>query len=337
MLEFRRLTASFVHSIKHIDFGLHYRKKTNINNLDYQLKWELRRVNFWINTPVCSFVKMFELTEPLAITLMTRFLNHLDLLDTIPTSATDSNALSVEMQKEHADAVLRNLLAVGRFLGGREDIKWVGSKKRKNLGSNEDEKAELVDNDLEEDASGTFDITDVAETALIAETTATAPMAFVVLMDKVCKIGRKCHHVLPISTSLKFYAAILVSSSGVFASKTEDETFGPAFVSMLKLIDHVQTFSISRDQVRSKEWRSTLELSTLLLDRVKTLLGADRHGVLNLALVKSMSAARLSRKEEKRRLVMIDPEKAAKIKAKENQKKYKARKVSSNRKPKRKY
>ena len=26
------------------------------------------------------------------------------------------------------------------------------------------------------------------------------PMAFIVLMDKICKIGRKCRHILPIST-----------------------------------------------------------------------------------------------------------------------------------------
>lgn len=270
---------------------------------------------------------MFQLTEPMAITLMTRFLNHLDLLDTLPTTPTDPNALPVEQQNDHAAAVLRNLLAVGKFLGEREDIKWIGHKKRRNIES-EDE-SESVDEAGLDTVADTVAIT-------IPSTVSTPPMAFVVLMDKVCKIGRKCHHVLPISTSLKFYAAILLTGD-IFANKTEDEAFEPAFSAMLKLIDHVQTFSISRDQVRSKEWRSTLELSTLLLDRLKTLLGSDRHSALNLALVKSMSAARLARKEEKRRLVMVEPEKAAKLKAKENQKKYKARKVSANRKPKRKY
>ena len=242
---------------------------------------------------------MFHLTEGLSITLMPRFLNHLDLLDSLNSSSPDST-VSVEMQNEHADAVLRNLLRVGKFLGDREDVKWIGSKKRRTMPGQ---------------GSTSEDIC----------VEAAAPAAFVVLMDKVCKIGRKCRHVLPIATCLKFYAAILVTCQAVLVARIDDTALEPAFISMLKLVDHVQTFTISRDQVRRKDWKSALELSAVLLDRLRGFLGADRHAALNLTLVKSMSAARIARKEEKRRLVMVEPEKAARMKAHGNQRKYKAK------------
>lgn len=274
----------------------------------------------------------FQLTEPLSITLMTRFLNHLHLLDTLNSTDSDSsNNVSVEVQKDHADAVLKNLLAVGKFLGERDDIKWVGSKKRNDKIKQEHENNSDSDNEEECDISElNSNLNSNSNSNSVS--VSSAPPAFVVLMDKICKIGRKCRHVLPISTCLKFYAAILVTCDSVLSIHINDSSFESVFTAMLKLIDHVQTFSISRDQVRSKEWRSTLELSSVLLLRLKSFLGEDRHAVLNLCLVKSMSAARIARKEEKRRIVLMDPEKAAKMKSKDNQRKYKARKNNNSKK-----
>ena len=267
----------------------------------------------------------FQLTEQLSITLMTRFLNHLDLLD-------DVNAtVSVEKMKmdEHADAVLRNLLAVGKFLGEREDIKWIGTKKRQEKEKIYGDDVSNVSSGDEEDNTASADTADTADTADKSNSLLNVPpMAFIVLMDKICKIGRKCRHTLPISTCLKFYAAILLSCERI----TSDIAFERAVLAVLKLIDHVQTFSISRDQVRSPQWRSCLDLASTLLTRLKSLLGEDRHAALNLLLVKSMSKARIERREEKRRMVLMEPERAAKIKAKGNQKKYKARKKSADRK-----
>ena len=271
----------------------------------------------------------FQLTEQLSITLMTRFLNHLDLLDDVNVS------VSVEKMKmdEHADAVLRNLLAVGKFLGEREDIKWIGSKKRQEKEKEKEVEGVNMSSDSEdEDEEDTAITADTADTIIttadksISTSPHTPPMAFIVLMDKICKIGRKCRHTLPISTCLKFYAAILLSCERI-VSEIE---FEPAVLAVLKLIDHVQTFSISRDQVRGPQWRSCLDLASTLLTRLKSLLGEDRHAALNLLLVKSMSKARIERREEKRRMVMMEPERAARIKAKGNQKKYKARKKSAS-------
>lgn len=253
-----------------------------------------------------------QLTENLAMTLMSRFLNHLELLDTINSENLETGDEIVikydkKTQEEHGDAVLRNLLKVGRFLGEHEEIKWIGSEKRNKSRAENDEK-EM------EDVNGS-----------------SAPLAFVVMMDKICKIGRKSNRVLAISTCLKFYAAILVSCPNLTNGEEEGESlYESAFLSMLKLIDHVQTFTISRDQVKSSEWRSCLELASVLLDRLKTVvLGEDLHAALNLKLVKSMSAAKIKRREEKRQLVLAEPEKAAKLKQKENQKKYRARKNKS--------
>ena len=257
---------------------------------------------------------------------MTRFLNHLDLLDDVNVS------VSVEKVKmdEHADAVLRNLLAVGKFLGEREDIKWIGFKKRQEKEKEKEIEGDNMsgDSEDEDENENTADTSDISVTTYTAADKSTSPhappMAFIVLMDKICKIGRKCRHTLPISTCLKFYAAILLSCERIL----NDIAFEPAVLAVLKLIDHVQTFSISRDQVRSPQWRSCLDLASTLLTRLKSLLGEDRHAALNLLLVKSMSKARIERREEKRRMVMMEPERAARIKAKGNQKKYKARKKS---------
>lgn len=262
-----------------------------------------------------------QLNEPLAITLMTRFLNHLDLLDGLSVDAGASNAVSVETQNAHADAVLRNLLSVAKFLGERDDIKWMGSKKRMDAVK----KGDLRDFDAGRKAGAK------EESEQHEPNSSAAPSAFVVLLDKVCKIGRKCRHVLPISTCLKLYAAVLVSCDSILSDRTAAASFEAVFVAMLKLVDHVQTFSISRGQVRSREWRSTLELASALLVRLKTVLGEDRHAVLNLSLVRSMSAARIARREEKRRLVLMDPDKAAQTKARDNQRKYRHRKKSSSR------
>lgn len=264
------------------------------------------------------------LNEQLAITLVSRFLNHLEILDTINADGNE-NIVDKQMESEHADAVLKNLLAVGKFLGEHSEIKWIGAAKRKELQSKEDsESVESSDSEeIEQDeADLSENITKFASTDL-----SSSPFAFVVLMDKICKIGRKARRALLISSCLKFYAAILISSCTEFVEIPEYE---PVFLSMLKFIDHVQTFTISRDQSRSQEWRSALELSSALLDRLKNLLGEDRHSALNLKLVKSMSAARLARREEKRQMVLMEPEKAAKLKSKENQKKYRARKKKSS-------
>lgn len=243
---------------------------------------------------------------------MSRFLNHLELIDTINSDNIETSEEIVikydaAIQEEHSDAVLRNLLKVGRFLGENEDIKWIGAEKR----SKEHETKEVNTDKGKEDN----------ETE--------PPLAFVVMMDKICKIGRKSSRVISIKTCLKFYAAILVSCPFLTENMDKKE-FEPAFMSMLKLIDHVQTFTISRDQVKSKDWRSCLELASTLLDRLKIVLGDDRHATLNLRLVKSMSAAKIKRREEKRQMVLAEPEKAAKLKQKENQKKYRARKTKSN-------
>lgn len=245
------------------------------------------------------------LDEQLAITLMGRFLNHLELLDTINDNES-GNIVEKNLETEHADAILRNLLTVAKFLAEHCEIKWIGASKRKDL---EEKGKNLNESDSEYYEKKTDAVL--------------PPSAFIVLMDKICKIGRKARRILLIETCLKFYAAILISSCTEFGDNSE---YDPVFSSMLKFIDHVQTFTISRDQSRSKEWRSTLELSAALLDRLKNVLGEDRHSDLNLKLVKSMSAARLARREEKRQMVLMEPEKAAKIKSKENQKKYRARK-----------
>lgn len=243
---------------------------------------------------------------------MSRFLNHLELLDTINSENIETNEEIVvkydaAIQYEHSDAVLRNLLKVGKFLGENEDIKWIGSEKRSKV---REIKEKSVDKDEERQENE-------------------PPLAFVVMMDKICKIGRKSNRVISIRTCLKFYAAILVSCP-ILTENLDKKEFEPAFMSMLKLIDHVQTFTISRDQVKSKDWRSCLELASTLLDRLKIVLGDDRHATLNLKLVKSMSAAKIKRREEKRQMVLAEPEKAAKLKQKENQKKYRARKTKSS-------
>lgn len=249
-----------------------------------------------------------ELNENLAITLMSRFLNHLELLDTINSENIETSDEIVikydkRTQEEHGDAVLRNLLKVGRFLVEHEEIQWIGSEKRN--------KSRAKNKEME-DANGS----------------SAPPLAFVVMMDKICKIGRKSNRVLAISTCLKFYAAILISCPNF--TSNQESLYEGAFLSMLKLIDHVQTFTISRDQVKSPEWRSCLELAAALLDRLKTVvLGEDRHAALNLKLVKSMNAAKIKRREEKRQLVLAEPEKAAKLKQKENLKKYRSRKNKS--------
>ena len=285
-----------------------------------------------------------QLTESLSITLMSRFLNHLELLDTINNENIESPDEIVikydkAMQEEHGDAVLRNLLKVGKFLGEREEIKWVGSEKRKKAIEDVDEDAKNEDS-KNKDAKNNDTVTSdtVTSTATSTATSDSAPLAFVVMMDKICKIGRKCNRVISIVTCLKFYAAILVSCPSL-TENTDKKDFEAAFLSILKLIDHVQTFTISRDQVKSKEWRSCLELAGVLLDRIKSVLGEDRHAELNLRLVKSMSAAKIKRREEKRQLVLAEPEKAAKLKQRENQKKYRARKnkTSTGGKSKRKY
>lgn len=270
---------------------------------------------------------VLELTEPLAITLMTRFLNHLELLDTMNNEnrgeGVEEVLVSDEMINEHADAVLRNLLVVGKYFGSHEDIKWIGNEKR--------EKGQEQGQEQEQDLDSTTcssGISQETETRIQIQTKI-CPLAFVVLIDKVGKIGRKAHSVPLLSTCLKFYAALLISSPAL-TENIHNLAYERAYLSILKYIDHVQTFTISRDQVRKREWRSALELAGHLLDRIKNILGEDLHSTLNLKLVKSMSAARITRLEEKRRMVLMDPELAAKIKAKENQKKYRARKVKSS-------
>lgn len=256
------------------------------------------------------------------MTLMSRFLNHLELLDTINSENSDYSADEIvvkygaAVQGEHADAVTRNLVKVGQFLGENDRIKWVGSSKR----------GDVVEATLENTVD-TLDTLDTVDTPTSTSTSTinSAPMAFVVLMDKICKMGRKASRALLISTCLKLYATLLLTCP-CLSENTQDSSYEPAYLAILKLIDHVQTFTISRDQVRGKEWRSTLELAGVLLDRIKTILGEDQYAVLNLRLVKSMSAARLARREEKRQMVLSEPEKAAKLKSKENQKKYQARK-----------
>ena len=250
------------------------------------------------------------LNEQLAVTLMSRFLNHLELLDKMSPDVSENSTIK-DLESKHSDAVLKNLLTVGIFLGEHFEIKWLGAAKRI-------EQQKLVDApDFEESKNQSASVIPLN----------LPPVAFVVMMDKICKIGRNAQRSVLISSCLKAFAAILISSCTDFNEISEYE---PVFLSMLKLIDHVQTFTISRDQSRSKEWRSTLELAGILLDRLKTLLGEDHYSLLNLKLVKSMSAARLVRREEKRQLVLMEPEKAAKLKAKENQKKYRARKHKSN-------
>ena len=253
-----------------------------------------------------------QLTENLAITLMSRFLNHLELLDTINSENIEmSNEIVIKydkaIQEEHGDAVLRNLLKVGRFLGENEEIKWIGTEKRNKTRETAENDEENVENSV----------------------SLNPPLAFIVMMDKICKIGRKSNRVISISTCLKFYAAIIVSCPSL-TENLDNKEFEGAFMSMLKLIDHVQTFTISRDQVKSKDWRSCLELASILLDRIKSILGDDQQSALNLRLVKSMSEAKIKRREEKRQMVLAEPEKAAKLKQKENQKKYRARKNKIN-------
>jgi hypothetical protein len=154
-------------------------------------------------------------------------------------------------------------------------------------------------------------------------------LAFVVLLDKVCKIGRKAGRALLIQTTLRFFAGLLIDDEpDLLATKCDDLEYEPAFMSVMKLVDHVQTLTISRDQVRSAGWRSCVELAGLVRDRLKTVLGERRHSQFNLRLVKSMSAARIARREEKRQLVLRDPVEATKRKNKANQKKYRARKRS---------
>jgi hypothetical protein len=253
-----------------------------------------------------------QLTENLAIILMSRFLNHLELLDTINSESIEMSEEIVirydkAIQEEHGDAVLRNMLKVGRFLGENEEIKWIGSDKRSKTRETRSDTADRIGKNQDNES----------------------PLAFVVMMDKVCKIGRRSNRVISISTCLKFFAAILVSCPFLTENLAKKE-LEPAFLSMLKFIDHVQTFTISRDQVKSKDWRSCLELASTLLDRLKTILGDDRHSALNLRLVKSMSAAKIKRREEKRQMVLVEPDKAAKLKQKENQKKYRSRKNNNS-------
>lgn len=262
-------------------------------------------------SPLYQNSKFMQLTEALAMTLLSRFLNHLELIDTINTENTEISSEEVVIkydsvvQGEHADAVMRNLVKVGQFLGENEDIRWVGNSKRTAI---------ITDSDVLESTSTTP-----------SSDTQQSPMAFIVLMDKICKIGRKASRALLISTCLKLYATLLLTCP-CLTENIQISTYEPAYLSILKLIDHVQTFTISRDQVRGKEWRSTLELAGILLDRIKNILGEDQYSLLNLRLVKSMSVARLARREEKRQMVLTEPELAAKLKSKENQKKYQAKK-----------
>ena len=269
---------------------------------------------------------VLELTEPLAITLMTRFLNHLELLDTINNeNKGEEVSVSDAMINEHADAVLRNLLVVGKYFGSHEDIKWIGNEKRKKGPKQEQDDFDVKETETEtETETKTKTKTETkAKTRMIQ--TRISPLAFVVLIDKVGKIGRKAHSILLMSTCLKFYAALLISCPAL-TENINNLAYERAYLSILKYIDHVQTHTVSRDQVRKREWRSALELAGHLLDRIKSILGEDLHSSLNLKLVKSMSAARITRLEEKRRM---DPELAAKIKFKETQKKYRARKIKS--------
>jgi hypothetical protein len=289
------------------------------------------------STPL-HYTKMI-LNEALSMTLMSRFLNHLELLDGIDLNGfvgrqqsredalsdnqegPSGSYISAEMANEHGDAVLRNLLAVGKFLASHQEIHWLGSEKR--AAAKKQKVTEINEESQEEEET-------TPETS-----TSPSPWAFVVLMDKICKIGRKATRILLISTCLKFYAGILVNCQDlIFASPSSaisSADLESVYLSMLKLVDHVQTFTISRDQVRKKEWRSSLELAKALLERLKLLMGEDLHSVLNLRLVKSMSAAKIARKEEKRQLVLMDPEKAAKMKSSDNQRKYRARKSKSKR------
>lgn len=254
-------------------------------------------------------MSMSMISDSMSVTLMTRFLNDLELLD----STTNENNAQTELIKEHEDLVVKNLLQVGKVLEERE-ILWVGQKKRKDQKSNKE--------DVEEDGA---DEDTVEQQGEDSSSTSSPPLALIVLIDKVGKLGRKATKTNLISSCLKFYAGILIS---VLSTKSTDPRYEAAFLSMLRLIDHVQTFTISRDKVYTMEWKSTLELAKVLLERVKDVCGDEEYSRLNLRMIKTTGAARIARKQEKKNMVpLLDPEQVALMKSKENQKKYKARKV----------
>ena len=208
------------------------------------------------------------LDEDLAFTLLSRFLNHLEAADVNEIATLEDKEMFIERPAGLEDAILRNLLSLAKYFSDAQ-IKW---QKRKE--------------DTEEQGDGE------------------APLAIVVLIDKVGKIGRKAKTPSVIACCLKFHAATLVSQ---FVSADQDA----AMSAILRLAEYVQSVQVSSSRARQETWIQCGEMAKMIVERLQALMGDERFTALQVELLKTLSASRNTRKEAERLEAIRDPEMAA--------------------------
>lgn len=243
------------------------------------------------------------LDEQLAVTLVSRFLNHLE--------AADTPSLTPDRPADLEDAIIKNLLAVGKFLA-KEDIRW---------GKKDDNSTKAFEaEDAEEEEASEADTEKTKEQDLAKSSSArvtskrSAPLAIVVLTDKIGKIGRKAKQPGVIGACLKLHAAFLLSRC---LPVEQSEAVEP----VLRLCEHVQTAVVGRVVAHSDDWKSCQELAKTLSGRLAEMCGDEAFVALKVSLAKKLASAKKDRKMALKLETVKDPERAAKRKNEENRRK----------------
>ncbi len=235
------------------------------------------------------------LDEKLAVTLVSRFLNHLE--------AADSDTTAKGKPEDLEDSIVKNLLVVGKFLTERQ-IRW-GRKKEVESETKEEYVTEQE----------TSIVTEEAETSELSSAAQTSqPLAVIVLTDKIGKIGRKAKSAAVINAALKLHAALLLSNC---LPCDVPEAAEP----VLRLCDHVQTALVGRHQASSEIWKSCLELAKSLSERLAEFVGDEVFVALKVKVAKKVAAGKKDRKLALKIEAVRNPERSAQRKNTENRRK----------------
>ena len=245
------------------------------------------------------------LDEQLAITLVSRFLNHLEAADALNTKKE-----ALEKPAGFEDAIVKNLLAVGKFLAERQ-VRWG----RKTVEARETDPSESNDTEALETAESKSDNVEGAP-----ESTRQLPLAVVVLTDKIGKIGRKAKATAVVSSCLKLHAALLLSNC---LPLEQPEAIEP----VLRLCEHVQTALVGRAQAHSDAWKSCQELAKTLADRLCELVGDETFVAMKVKLAKKGAADRKERKIAAKIEAVRNPELAARRKNSDNRRRREVKKI----------
>lgn len=242
------------------------------------------------------------LTEPLAVTLMTHFLEHLYLLDEKRGDEMPADR-SVVVQ----DAIVKNLVHVARFLHLHQ-TPWTRAKTTAGP-------SEGVPGDEPAASDAIF------------------PPAVIVLCDKVERIGSRATHPAVPTASLKFFAAFLLLPLSADNDSANGLLDG-VFIAAMRLIDRIQAKFIGRERAASEEWKACQTMAASLLGRIRMTLGVDRHTTLHVQMARRATDKRSERRQQRQQLVVADPQTAARNKSQNNRKRGEKRRVKRTEKSK---